>query len=283
MKRIWRCERAYKERDRKKGLRDGKDYIYLGDVRYREGDKFERNGKEVGVRKIIDDYHFIASNGESWHTGMFYEQGCSHGRDMIPLEFDPRMFDKAEERLKNHQIYHTEVYAMKDGRIEHNGTLIARYDSRHNDFRAELGEEISRSFLSLEASLALICPDYAEELRCIVQEWGVTGEDKQGILLDDGNTHIVYDGAECVPVACGKTSVDLHPVAVLKKMCSPAQQFVFVQDFVKRENGEYCGDIIEETADFLDAAELFEGLTGRRIEEATPANCVMHTKGEAEM
>ena len=163
------------------------------------------------------------------------------------------------------------------------GTLIARYDSRHNDFRAELGEEISRSFLSLEASLALICPDYAEELRCIVQEWGVTGEDKQGILLDDGNTHIVYDGAECVPVACGKTSVDLHPVAVLKKMCSPAQQFVFVQDFVKRENGEYCGDIIEETADFLDAAELFEGLTGRRIEEATPANCVMHTKGEAEM
>ena len=111
----------------------------------------------------------------------------------------------------------------------------------------------------------------------------MTGEGKQGILLDDGNTHIVYDGAECVPVACGKTSVDLHPVAVLKKMCYPAQQFVFVQDFVKRENGEYCGDIIEETADFLDAAELFEGLTGRRIEEATPANCVMHTKGEAEM
>lgn len=238
---------------------------------------------EVGVRKIIDDYHFIASNGESWHTGMFYEQGCSHGRDMIPLEFNPRMFDKAEERLKNHQIYHTEVYTMKDGHIEHKGTLIARYDSRHNDFRADLGEEISRSFLSLEASLALICPDYAEELRCIVQEWGVTGEDKQGILLDDGNTHIVYDGAEYIPVACGKTSVDLRSVAVLKKMCSPAQQFVFVQDFVKRENGEYCGDIIEKTVDFLDAAELFEGLTGRRIEEATPTNCAIQSKGEAEM
>ena len=38
-----------------KGLQAGKDYIYLGDVGYREGDKFERNGKEVGVRKIIDD------------------------------------------------------------------------------------------------------------------------------------------------------------------------------------------------------------------------------------
>lgn len=214
---------------------------------------------------------------------MFYEQGCSHGRNMVPLEFNPRMFDKAEERLKNHQIYHTEVYTMKDGHIEHKGTLIARYDSRHNDFRADLGEEISRSFLSLEASLALICPDYAEELRCIVQEWGVTGEDKQGILLDDGNTHIVYDGTEYIPVACGKTSVDLRSVAVLKKMCSPVQQFVFVQDFVKRENGEYCGDIIEETADFLDAAELFEGLTGRRIEEATPANCAIQSKGEAEM
>lgn len=60
---------------------------------------------------------------------------------------------------------------------------------------------------------ALICPDYAEELRCIVQEWGVTGEDKQGVLLDDGNTHIVYDGAEYIPVACGKTSVDLRSVA----------------------------------------------------------------------
>lgn len=61
------------------------------------------------------------------------------------------------------------------------------------------------------------------------------------------------------------------------------QQFVFVQDFVKRENGEYCGDIIEETTDFLDAAELFGGMTGRRIEEATPASCVLHSKGEAEM
>lgn len=29
--------------------------------------------------------------------------------------------------------------------------------------------------------------------------------------------------------------------------------------------------------------ELFEGLTGRRIEEATPANCVIHGKDEAEM
>ena len=102
-------------------------------------------------------------------------------------------------------------------------------------------------------------------------------------MLDDGNTYIVCDGAEYLPVACGKTSVDLRSVAVLKKMCSPAQQFVFVQDFVKRENGEYCGDIIEETVDFLDAAELFEGLTGRRIEEATPTNCVIQSKGEAEM
>ena len=102
-------------------------------------------------------------------------------------------------------------------------------------------------------------------------------------MLDDGNTHTVYDGAEYIPVACGKTSVDLHSIAVLKKICSPAQQFVFVQDFVKRENGEYCGDIIEKTADFFDAAELFGGTTDRRIEEATPASCVLHSKGEAEM
>ena len=57
----------------------------------------------------------------------------------------------------------------------------------------------------------------------------------------------------------------------------------FVQDFVKRENGEYCGDIIEETADFPAAAELFEGLTGRGIEEATPANCAIQSKGGVEM
>ena len=31
------------------------------------------------------------------------------------------------------------------------------------------------------------------------------------------------------------------------------------------------------------AAEPFEGLTGRRIEEATPTNCVIQSKGEAEM
>ena len=58
-----------------KGLQEGKDYIYLGDVRDREGDKFERNGKEVGVRKIIDDYHCIATNEERGNTGMFYAKG----------------------------------------------------------------------------------------------------------------------------------------------------------------------------------------------------------------
>ena len=48
------------------------------------------------------------------------------------------------------------------------------------------------------------------------------------------------------------------------------QQFVFVQDFVKRENGEYCGDIIEETTDFLDAAELFEGHDGQENRGSNP-------------
>lgn len=252
-----------------KGLQEGKDYIYLGDVRYREGDKFERNGKEIGVRKIIDDCHFIASNGESWHTGMFYDQGCRHGRNMIPLEFNPRMFDRAEERLKNNQIYHTEIYTIQDGRIEHEGALIARYDRRHNDFRAELGDKISRSYLSLEASLALICPEYFEELRCIVQEWGVGGEGMRGVLLDNGKERILYDGIEHTPVAFGKIQNEGGTIAVLKRICSPAQRYSFVRDLSIKESGEYGGETMDEISDFIDATEWFEEITGKAIQNGT--------------
>jgi len=250
----------------KKGLKDGKDYIYLGNVRYREGDSFIFNDKELSVRRIIDSYHFIATHGECWHTGMFDNLRCLHGHNMIPLEYNERMFEKAEERLRHNQIFRTEVYAIQNGNLQRKGIFQAEYDPEEHDYRAEIIGSIPRNSLSLYAAIGLSCPQYAEELRCIVQEWGVGGESLHSILLDDGNERILYDGFEHTPVCCGKSLTDGSNITVLKRYCSPAQHFSFIRNFTADRNGEYSGEIADEVRDFMDAADFFEQLTGISVD-----------------
>ena len=251
----------------KNRLKEGKDYINLGKVRYREGDSFIFNDKELSVRHIIDSHHFLATHGECWHTGMFYDLNCRHGHNMIPLEFDERMFEKAEERLRNRQIFNTELFILKDEKIEGIGTFIARYNCLEKDYRAEGEGVTSRNFLSLQTAIGLIYPKYVEELRCIVQEWGISGESFRGVLLDDDNKKIIYDSFEHTPVCCGKLLEDDCTVTVLKRHCSPAQRFSFVKDFTVRKNGECIGTTIDELPDFLDVVEYFEEITGLPIEK----------------
>lgn len=60
-------------------MKQGKDFIYINLVKYKEGDSFYMaNGKEIVVKKIIDEVHFITGNGWSWHTNMFYDHNCYH-------------------------------------------------------------------------------------------------------------------------------------------------------------------------------------------------------------
>ena len=254
-----------------KGLQEGKDYIYLGKVRYREGDRFICKEEELSVRRIIDSHHFIATHGESWHTGMFDDLNCCYGHNMIPLEFNERMFEKAEERLRHHQIFHTELFVLQDGKIQEEGTFLARYNHNHDDYRAEIDGKISRDFCSLQAAIGLLCPEYAEELRCIVQEWGVSGEEMRGILLDNGKERILYEGIEHTPVAFGKVQNEGTTIAVLKRICSPAQHYSFVRNFSMKESGEYGGETMDELSDFIDVAEWFEEITGKAIQDGVTA------------
>lgn len=61
-----------------KDLKDGKDYIYIGGVRLRKGDKFLCNGKEVVIKEILDPVHFLCSKNFAWHSHMFYDRNCEH-------------------------------------------------------------------------------------------------------------------------------------------------------------------------------------------------------------
>lgn len=185
---------------------------------------------------------------------------------MIPLEYNERMFEKAEERLRHNQIFRTEVYAIQNGNLQRKGIFQAEYDPEEHDYRAEIIGSIPRNSLSLYAAIGLSCPQYAEELRCIVQEWGVGGESLHSILLDDGNERILYNGFEHTPVCCGKSLTDGSNITVLKRYCSPAQHFSFIRNFTADRNGEYSGEIADEVRDFMDAADFFEQLTGISVD-----------------
>ena len=91
----------------------------------------------------------------------------------------------------------------------------------------------------------------------------------RGVLLDDGNERILYDGFEHTPVFFGKSLADGSNITVLKRHCFPAQRFSFVKDFTVWKNNECTGTTIDEMPDFLDTVEYFESLTGLPIQNGT--------------
>ncbi|GHU97956.1 hypothetical protein FACS1894211_00830 [Clostridia bacterium] len=61
-----------------KGLKDGREYLYIGGEPYRPGDCFLQNGLEVTVKSIFDQTHFTDDRGRDWHSFMFYDRKCEH-------------------------------------------------------------------------------------------------------------------------------------------------------------------------------------------------------------
>ena len=62
-----------------KNLKDGKDYLYIGGVRLKNGDKFICNGRDIEIKEILDQVHFLDKKHSScWHSYMFYDRKCSH-------------------------------------------------------------------------------------------------------------------------------------------------------------------------------------------------------------
>jgi hypothetical protein len=61
-----------------KGLKYGTDFVVMGNIAYKTGDRFLEGDKEITVGKIIDQVHFLNQYNECWHTGMFYDYRCRH-------------------------------------------------------------------------------------------------------------------------------------------------------------------------------------------------------------
>ncbi|MDR3319243.1 MAG: hypothetical protein LBS99_07360 [Clostridiales bacterium] len=61
-----------------KDLKDGREYLYVGGMRYRLGDCFLQSGREITVKEICDQVHFVDDRSQFWHTHMFYDRKCEH-------------------------------------------------------------------------------------------------------------------------------------------------------------------------------------------------------------
>jgi len=114
-----------------KGLRDGRDYMYIGGRRYRPGDCLLYNGQELTVKRIDDQTHFTDHRGFTMHSYMYYDQKWEHCPDRnADKETKPRthaavIADKV--RASEHGIRQIEKIAALKLRADFNQGLDARY------------------------------------------------------------------------------------------------------------------------------------------------------------
>ena len=260
---------------REKNLQDGKDYIVLGNVRYQSGESFQRGEKDITVKKIIDQHHFITDGGESWHTGMFNDFTCTHGKNMIPLEMNDKSFRCAVIRLTSKQVFNPDITVLRaDGKFDELGECVIRYDKNRGTFSIETldyEEKNNNLFTGVQNVFGHGTMDVIYSL----QDWGESGEQPTEILIEDENCPTVrYKG---VPHTVVQSALDIEnperdTVTLLKKHCSPAQSFVVVRN-LEEQNGEYVGETIAEEDSFTMGLETFytqavftEGENGKKTE-----------------
>ena len=253
-----------------KELQNGKDYLYLSGVRYREGEKFLRGDKEITIKKIVDQCHFLAGDNSCWHTEMFYDYKCLHGKNMIPLEYNSRSFNLAEQRLRAQQVFCPTIKILHgSSRIEKKGFCMIRYMSENCQYEAAVGDKIRYRSGSLFDVLHKAFGKQTMEVAYALQDWGESGEMPQELLLDDNCKTIVFAGIDNTEVCSGRLADDPKSrVTLLKKHCEPSHHYVFVRDLTPQEDGAFFGDELEEAETFGDAEELYNEFTGRSIEQS---------------
>ncbi len=252
-----------------KGLIDGKDYLYIGGVRYQVGESFYQGDKKITVKSIIDSHHFNSHDNSCWHTGMFYDYKCIHGKNMKPLEYDERAERAAENRLRGKQIYNTDIYVLHDGkRLEEVGECLFRYLHKSCNYLTEINDNQYFRGNYLCASLSQAFGKQSSEVMFVLQDWGESGENIGSILLDDNCKIIKYEGFDHTVICSGKTEETNETVTLLKRHCEPAQQFALVRYLKQLSSGEYIGDTVWEDKNFNDAANTFYEYTGRSVERA---------------
>lgn len=253
----------------RRGLQDGKDYLYIGGVRYQVGESFYRDEKKITVKSIIDSHHFNSNDNSCWHTGMFYDYKCLHGKNMKPLEHDEKAERAVENRLCGKQLYQADVYILHDGKkLEKLGECLFRYVHKSYSFLTEIDDDKYYKSRSLYEVISQTFGRQSAEVMFALQDWGVSGKNIGSILLDDNCEKIRYEGFEHTVVCSGKAEGTNDTVTLLKRHCEPAQQFALVRYLKPLENGEYIGDTVWEDTNFNDAANTFYEYTGRSVESA---------------
>ncbi len=215
-------------------LIEGKDYLYLDNVRYRVGDYFLRNGYPIGVKRIIDPHHFITDRYESWHTGMFETYLCEHGKNMIPFEYDRRKIAKFEVSLMNGKVFSTTVFTIdKDGAIERIGEHSIGYDNSTHKFSIKIKDKETKDAF-LQKALKERFGDMHEEMLYVLQECGENGNMPKEVLLDKGCKKLKYEDIDHTLICKGKMlEQPKTTMALLKRHCYPSQRFVIVKGFDK--------------------------------------------------
>lgn len=252
-----------------KGLIDGKDYLYIGGVRYQVGESFYRGEKKITVKSIIDPHHFNSNDNSCWHTGMFDDFKCLHGKNMQPLEYDERKERDVENRLLSKQVFFTDIYILHDGKkLENVGECLFRYVRKSHCYLTEINDNQFYRGSSLCASISQAFGKQSSEVMFALQDWGVSGENIGSLLLDDNCKKIRYEGFDHTLICTGKEEGTGEKITLLKRHSEPAQQFVFVRYLKQLSSGEYIGDSIWEDTNFGDAANTFYEYTGRDVERA---------------
>ncbi len=257
-----------------KNLIDGKDFVYMGRVRYQVGDSFFRGNKQIGIRQIIDPVHFLSDDYSCWHTYMFHDFKCRHGKNMIPLEFNSNHYDDAEERLQAKQVFITDISVLKKNKkIEHRGNCLIRFSPELHNFILQVGENEKYQSNALCGVLSETFGDQTNEMLYVLQDWGVSGEIPQEVLLDDDCKNIKYAGIENTTLCSARLKTDPSvKVTLMKKHCSPAQTFILVGNVRTKADGSCSGNELWESLGFFDAKEAFEEFTGTTVEQAFSKN-----------
>ncbi len=246
-----------------KGFIEGKDYIYLGGVRYQKGDKFLQKDREIGVQRIIDAHHFITDKYESWHTGMFDDSRCLHSKNMIPLAYNQKSFMKAQIRLTSKQVFNPDVMVLRgDGKIENFGECLIRYDKNTQEYHIQMRDKEIRD-KSLHCLLLDGFGSMYLEMIYALQDWGESGDMPRELLLDDQCDKVRYEGIENTLVCEDRLAENpAERVVLLKKHCQPSQGFVIVKNLLDNGN-EYVGETLAEETEFCDGVETFNRYAGR--------------------
>lgn len=255
-------------------LKDGKDYLYMGNVLYKEGDRFYAGEREASIKKIIDEVHFLSDRNECLHTFMFHTSHWRHGKNMIPLEVDFNALVKAERRMRYGEDFHTKIVGANGlTKTCYKENLRIYFDREKDKFIMCEGFTDEHAYSDLSQALYTYNGNTwngNKELFFVLQDWGETGEHHKETLIAKDYDTVRYDGIDNDLLLTAPLKGDgADKISLLKKHCAPSQGFVLVKNLQKDfESGEYVGETVWEANDFKEISDVMLDIAEAAKKEA---------------